>query len=384
MIRPIVLRRLGAAVLTLLLAACGASASGGGGGGNAAVPPTNNGGGGGNPASGAPAPPAPAGMARYSGPPVSLAFPTWDSSLAPIIAAALQPQDYISREIANGNPALVQVVGWSHVFETGNNTAESSQAPYPERSLELVTNTNCPGSGIMLYNIEHWIYTPQAQQLDPAGSIIQAVEEIDGFTPCAGSATSTYVSGFAPDGIFNGASGSNSCNYTLSSNGAFYNETATGLTQGAPIGGTTWINSGPGNDWLNVGIYDAQVQILMSTNPSNLCYGTIANWVNGVQALINLARTGNPNIKIWTELSLKDENWITIANALTAIQGQPNHPDVYYLSFPNQLAPGQVAAPLCPTSGATPPPHSLPACTYETPANLQAELYYMGRATPPP
>ena len=384
--RPVALRRLGAAFfavsIAVSLAACGTSGS--------ATPPGsgNNPGSGSGPGGGGvgstPQPPIIQNLTRYSGPPVSVAFPTWGSDIAPILEAAIQPQDYISVDVAKGDPALANLVGWSHVFSTGNNTNETSQPPYPERSLQQVALSQCPSTGVLTYNIEHWIFTPQNQQLDPAGAIIQAMHEVHALPTCAGSPSPAFVAGVAPDGIFNGASGSNSCNYTLGSTSAFYNEVANGLSLGNPIGGTTWVNSGPNNNWQGVDLYDTQVQILMSTNPSNLCYGTIANWVQGEEALTNLAKTGNPNIKIWAELSLKDETWDTIASAVAQMQQQTQKPDVYYFSYPRPTAPGQLPSPICPVALPQPPAHSLPACTYETPANLQAQLYYIGRATPAP
>jgi len=325
-------------------------------------------------------PTTPSGIPRYTGT-LSLAFPTWGADVAPMLEAAIEPQDYIGVNVAQGDPALEQRVGSSHVFATGNNTDESSAAPYPQRSLQSVAQ-QCPSPGILTYNIEHWQFTPQAQQLDPAGAITQAMSEIASLPTCAGSASPKFLRGLAPDGIFNGSlSGAQQCSFSLTAPTAFYNETANGLSQGLPIGGTTWMDA----EFANIDIYDIQVQILMNDSPSNLCYGTPQNWVSALQQIMTRARAANPNISIWAQISLRDETPETVAQAVELAQASAIRPNVYYVAYPRpdeeQLA---TPAPICPTPVPTPPPHSSSTCTYQTPQNLQNELYYLGRSTPGP
>jgi hypothetical protein len=316
---------------------------------------------------------------RYTGT-LSLAFPTWGSDVGPAVEAAIQPQDYIGIDVADGDPALVQVVGASHVFATGTDTDESSAPPYPPYSLQNAVQ-RCPSPGIMIYDIEHWLFTPQAQQIDPGGAIIQAMNEIGGFPTCPGSSSPKFLRGLAPDGIFNGTlNGSQECSFSITSPAAFYNETANGLTQGLPIGGTTWAPA----DFASIDIYHMQLQILMNDSPSNLCYGTPQNWVSGTQQLITLARAGNPNISIWAQVSLRDETAETIAQAVELAQTSSVHPNVYYVAYPRPLEADETPAPICPTPVPTPSPHSSATCTYQTPQNFQNELYYLGRSTPGP
>ena len=326
------------------------------------------------------APSAPSNIPRYNGT-LSLAFPTWGADVAPVLEAAIEPQDYIGVDVAQGDPALEQRVGSSHVFATGTNTDESSAAPYPVRSLQSVAQ-QCPSPGILTYNIEHWQFTPQAQQLDPAGAIQQAMSEVASFPTCAGSASPKFLRGLAPDGIFNGSlNGAQECSFSLTAPTAFYNETADGLSQGLPIGGTTWTNA----EFANIDVYDIQVQILMNDSPSNLCYGTPQNWVTALTQIITIARAANPKISIWAQISLRDETPETIAQAIELAQTSEIHPDVYYVAYPRPAQESiATPAPICPTPVPTPPPHSSSTCTYQTPQNLQHELYYLGRATPGP
>lgn len=324
-------------------------------------------------------PPAP-GVTRYPGE-LSLAFPTYGSDIAPILEAAVEPQDYIDRSVADGDPALEQRVGWSHVFSTATNVDESSGAPYPALSIQGVTTQECPSSGLLTYNIEHWLFTPEAQQVDPAGAILTAMSEIGSAPTCAGSVATSFRRGLAPDGVFNGTSdGANLCNFAPTSTSAFYNEVATGIAQGLPIGGTTWTSA----DFANIDVYDIQIQILMNTSPSNLCYGTPLNWLTGIQQVMQIARQGNPNIQIWAQVSLRDQTWETIVQAVELAQASSLHPDVYYIAYPRPPLPNETPPPICPTPDPTPPPHTSTTCTYQTPAYLQSELYYLGRATPSP
>jgi hypothetical protein len=239
----------------------------------------------------------------------------------------------------------------------------------------------CPAGKVVIYNIEHWQYTPVKQQQDPAGAALAAAAEVHAASPCAADGYTKYTAGLAPDGEFEGWA---DCKYDPASTGAFYNEVADGLSRGNPIGGTTWTNTGNRNGWRDLDLYDLQAQTMLSQNPSNLCYGSIPLWWSTIADRMAQAATGNPNTKIWTELSLRDETPQMVVNAIAYSEQQKaaghTAPSVYWLSYPLR----RPQPPVCPTVQPTPPPHSVPLCFFVSPQNLQAELYGLGRPTPSP
>ena len=297
----------------------------------------------------------------------------------PVLAAAVQPGDYVTYAIARAQPKLVGIVGgWTHVFGHGDNV--ETGAPPPANSMQYAL-AFCPNGQIQFYDPEHWSLTPASEQQDPAGSILNAAAQVLNSIPCSTSGFSSYVSAVTPDGIFEGWS---SCVYNNQTPAAFYNELA---AETRPIGGTTWLTSGIPNSWQAVGLYNTQAQTLLSQTPWDQCYGSIPFWWSAVNDRLTAYYNANPTGLLMTELSFGDESAQMIVEAIAYSEQQKAAgaigPQIYAIQYPAATT----SKPQCPDPNVppTPPPHSWRTrCTFGSPAALQQLAFLLGRPTPKP
>ena len=306
------------------------------------------------------------GAADYPGAPVHIYWAiNGRTDAEPIVAAALQPGDYIQLTQARKYRTWLAIVGgWSHVFSSGQ-TAETGTAP-PPHSMQYSLNRYCPTGQVQIYDNEHGNGTPRNEELDPTYYMLSG-SQVQTAKPCAKSGYSAYIAGSAPDGIFDGLY---SCGLSMQSTKAFYNETSP----------TAWSNA----DFANVSWFNVQGQTMASENPWDVCYGTVAGWLASDSQLIALLRANNPGITIGTEVSFGNEDEYQQAAMIQASEAQKNAggvgPDYYTVDFPT-------ARPPCPPPNVapTPSPHSWKTrCSFATVAALQNLAYLIGRPTPIP
>jgi hypothetical protein len=305
-------------------------------------------------------------QAAQTGGSVVLAWDNFDPSIQTILEAAVQPQDYINREVAGSDKVLLERVGWSHVYEdpASNSTPAPGSTPAPDTIAAAIAG--CPTSATIFYDIEHWANTPVSQQDNPVAAIGSAVKEVNAGPTCASDGFSSFSAGIAPDGEF---SGWYSCGERANaSSEAFYDQ-------------PNWVNTGPGNSWQPIGFYDVQSQTLLAQSPWDACYGSVQTWWSVVSKITAIARAGNPSIKVWAHVSFGDETATMMAAAITYAQAQSAPPDAYVVLYPDN-ATTQCPNPYAPP---TPAPHSWKTrCTFDSPAQLQQFANAMGRPTPVP
>jgi hypothetical protein len=237
--------------------------------------------------------------AHMSAAPFVMIANSTDPQILPVLDQQLRRGDYISERLALADAKLGRRVGRDHLFAL------------PESLAGVRKHLGCGGGtpGMLVYDIEHWTETPEAEQRRPGQSISMAAGIV------RQSACQTF--GLAPDGEYMGLG---DCKIDFTS----------GIYDAV--------------DWSQVQFLSIQAQRLLSDS----CIGklTLDDYVAFVTRVAAYVRQRNPAIKVVTQISFRYTPPDKLIAAMRRIAPQV---DGIYLIYPA---------------------HSTRPCNYCSPANL--------------
>jgi hypothetical protein len=226
-----------------------------------------------------------------------------DAQILPVLERMLRRGDYVSERLAAADPRLGRKVGRDHLFVL------------PGGIPGIHKHLGCGGGtpGVVVYDIEHWTDTPEAEQRQPGASITAAARLVKS----AGCQTFAL----APDGEFMGLG---DCRIDFS----------------AGIYGSV--------DWRRVELLSIQAQRLLSES----CAGklTVEDYATFVTRVAAYVRERNPAIRVVTQVSLRYTRPEQIVAAMRRVAAVV---DGFYVVYPA---------------------HSTKPCRYCSPENLAAVL----------
>jgi hypothetical protein len=216
------------------------------------------------------------------GAPFAMFANSTDPSVFPALSQTLQKGDYVSARIAQADPHLGRRIGRDHLFVLPGSLSGVRK--------HLGCGPDSPG--LVMYDIEHWTDTPDAEQQHPGESIAAAARLVH--------AAGCQRFGLAPDGEFMGMK---DCKQDF----------AAGLYQQV--------------DWRQVDLLSIQAQRILA-DTCNLSVDDYAAYVTQVTTFV---KAKNPNLRVVTQISLR---YTPTDKLQAALRKLGRAVDGYYLIYP--------------------------------------------------
>lgn len=214
-------------------------------------------------------------------------------AIAEVLRRCVTDRDYLSLRLGEELPELARRVGSAHLYALAPSLAQVAQ--YGARS-----GPRAPG--LVIYDGEHWVQTPLAEQRDMVGAV------------AAGSALVRAAGrleyGVAPDGRFLGV---------FADTGRYDLDRSIHRRL----------------DWEGISLFDIQAQRLIDGGDD--AHTRIDTYVEFVATVASEVRAQSPTIQIVAQLSFRftpAEKMIAAAARLAGVV------DGFYIAYPRNIGPG--------------------------------------------
>jgi hypothetical protein len=182
-----------------------------------------------------------------------------DPRILPVLNRYLRAGDYVSQRLAAADPGLGRRLGRDHQFDLPGSLA----------GVRKHAGCGAGTPGVVVYDIEHWTDTPEAEQRHPGESVAAGARIV--------RQTGCQVYALAPDGEFMGLK--EECGYDFDA--GLYDKV----------------------DWTQVELVSIQAQRMLSdTCAAKLTVDDYATFVSRVASYV---RRRNPAIRVVTQVSFR-------------------------------------------------------------------------------